>query len=227
MASARKVASLAIVVVIVACGGAAAPSLPPTSSTAVATASPTPSAAAGALTFTVDSSSKATVRVREQLARIPAPSDAVLTATGVTGTFALNSDGTFAPSSKISVDLTTLASDQRQRDDFVKRDPLEVSKFPRAEFVPTRISGLALPLASSGDFTVKLIGNMTIHGVTKEVTFDVTGNRAGSKLTATATAQPTWKFGDFGMNPPSSAAVLSVVDEIKLEFSLVANETKA
>lgn len=224
MANARGAASLAIVMLIVACGGAAAPTSSPT---AVATARPTPSAATGALNFTVDSSSKATVRVREQLARIPAPSDAVLTATGVTGTFAFNSDGTFAPSSKISVDLTTLTSDQAQRDQFVKRDPLEVSKFPSAEFVPTKASGLTLPLAASGDFTLKLVGNMTIHGVTKEVTFDVTGNRAGSKLTATATAQPTWKFGDFGMKPPSSAAVLSVVDEIKLEIALVANETKA
>jgi len=59
------------------------------------------------------------------------------------------------------------------------------------------------------------------------VTFAVVANRTGSKLTATATADPSWKFGDFGMSLPVSNSVLSVVDEIRLEFSLVANEAKS
>src|SRR5713226_8106548 len=108
-----------------ACGGAAvAPSPSP---------SPTPSATSAAvgaaIVFNVDPASKATVRVREQLVRIPAPSDAVLTATGVTGSFTLNTDGTFAPTSKINVDLTTLTSDQSNRDSTIKRQPLEVTRF--------------------------------------------------------------------------------------------------
>ena len=50
--------------------------------------------------------------------------------------------------------------------------------------------------------------------VTKEVTFDVTAKRDGSDLTATATANPSWKFGDFGMTAPSVPfRVLSVTDE--------------
>ena len=57
----------------------------------------------------------------------------------------------------------------------------------------------------------------------KDVSFDVTAKRTGGDLTATATANPTWKFGDFGMSPPSSPLrVVSVVDEIKLVVDLVA-----
>ena len=97
---------------LAACGGASAPQ--PTTGPTTAP-SPTPAStvsAAGPWTFSIDSSSKTTVRVREVLAQIRAPSDAVLTGTGVKGSFTLNADGTFTSTSKITADLTTLRSDQ-------------------------------------------------------------------------------------------------------------------
>jgi polyisoprenoid-binding protein YceI len=187
---------------------------------------PTTTATATAATsgaWTITDSSKATVRVREQLVGVNLPSDAVLTGTGATGTFQLKADGTFTPDSKISIDLNTLSSDERGRDMFIKQDTLAVRQFPKAEFVPKSVSGLTLPLPASGTFKFTLTGDMTIHGTTKTVTFDVDAKRDGSSLTATATANPTWKFGDFGMRPPSSPLrVVSVNDEIRLAFDLVA-----
>jgi polyisoprenoid-binding protein YceI len=222
----------AVAVLVAACGGAAAPASATTApTTAAATPStPAPSATTSATATTVttgawavSSTSKATVRVREQLVGVNLPSDAVLAATGATGTFALNDDGTFSPDSKISFDVTTLASDQRDRDNFVKMDTLQTRQFPTATFVPIKTSGLVLPLPASGDFTFKLTGQITIHGKTKEVTFDVAAHRSGSELTATTTASPTWKFADFGMTPPSVPfRVVSVVDEIRLVVDLVA-----
>jgi len=203
--------------VAAACGGAPAPASPPASPTASAAAS----AQAGA--WAIADSSKATVRVREQLVGVSAPSDAVLVAKGAKGSFTLRDDGTFGSDSVISFDLTTLLSDQRQRDETVKRDPLQVTRFSTAEFVPTKATGLTLPLAASGDFSFTLVGKMTIHGTSKDVSFDVTAKRTGGDLMATATANPTWKFEDFGMSPPSSPLrVVSVVDEIKLGVDLVA-----
>ncbi|HKY49759.1 MAG TPA: YceI family protein [Candidatus Limnocylindria bacterium] len=211
---------------VTACGGAAAPSATP-----AATATPIPTVAAtaapqaNAITWTVDPASKANVRVREQLVRLPAPNDAIITIGGAQGTFTLNPDGTFASGSKISVDMTTVTTDDRQRTDSIRRDPLEVTRFRTAELVPTKAEGLTLPLPATGAFTFRLTGDLTLHGVTKTVTFDVTGRREGARLTATATANPSWKFGDFGMSPPSSFSVLSIVDEIRMEFELVANQT--
>jgi polyisoprenoid-binding protein YceI len=217
---------------LAACGGAAvAPSATPAPTAVVATATATPTAAASATsvttvttgTWTISDTSKATVRVREQLVGVNLPSDAVLVATGATGTFVLKDDGTFSSDSKITFDLTTLASDQRDRDNFVKMDTLQTRQFPKAEFVPTKTSGLTLPMPASGEFTFKLTGQMTIHGKTKEVTFDVVATRSGNNLTATATAAPTWKFGDFGMSAPSVPfRVVSVVDEIRVVVDLVA-----
>ena len=219
---------------LAACGGAAvAPSATPAPTAVVATATATPTATAATSatsattittgTWTVSDTSKATVRVREQLVGVNLPSDAVLVATGATGTFVLKDDGSFSSDSKITFDLTTLTSDQRDRDNFVKMDTLQTRQFPKAEFVPTKTSGLTLPMPASGEFTFKLTGQMTIHGKTKEVTFDVAAKRSGNELTATATAAPTWKFGDFGMSAPSVPfRVVSVVDEIRVVVDLVA-----
>jgi len=217
---------------VVVCGGSATVSSPtpsPTSTaTSAATASSTATAAvASAGTWTVTDKSKATIRVREQLVGVSLPSDAVLTATGAKGSFELNADGTFESGSKITFDLTTLSSDQRDRDNFIKNDTLQVRQFQTAEFVPTKTSGLTLPLATSGTFTFTLTGNMTIKGKTHEVIFDVTAKRDGSDLTATATANPSWKFGDFGMSAPSVPfRVLSVTDEIRATIDIVATGPK-
>jgi len=230
-ASARLIAVAAVASFLAtACGGLASPVT--TTSTPTPSTTPTGTAVATSVASTeawaVSDKSKATIRVREQLVGVSLPSDAVLTATGATGSFDLHVDGTFASGSKISFDVTTLSSDERNRDSFIKQDTLQVRQFPKAEFVPTKVSGLSLPLATSGSFTFTLTGNMTIRGTTKEVIFDVVAKRDGSDLTATATASPSWKFGDFGMTAPSVPfRVVSVTDEIRVAIDLVATGPKS
>ena len=218
-----RAASVLLVLALCACSS-------PSSSTPTATgaASQLPAgtvSASGPWSFTVDSSSKTTVRVREVLAQIRAPGDAVLTATGMKGTFTLNTDGSFTSASKITTDFTTLKSDESRRDDFIKENPLETRRFPTAEFVPKSVSGVTLPLPLSGEMKFTLSGTMTLHGKSKDATFSVTARREGSKLTATAVAQPSFTFGDFGMTVPRVASVLSIEDEIRVEIALVAVET--
>ena len=220
------VAALGAGMLVAACGGSAAVETPTATATTTATATAA-ATTASAGTWTVTDKSKATIRVREQLVGVSLPSDAVLSATGAKGTFDLRSDGTFTSGSKITFELSTLSSDERDRDNFIKNDTLQVRQFPTAEFVPTKTSGLTLPLPANGTFTFTLTGNMTIKGKTKEVTFDVTAKRDGSDLTATATANPSWKFGDFGMTAPSvPLRVLSVTDEIRATVDIVATGSK-
>jgi polyisoprenoid-binding protein YceI len=227
-----------VVLLLSACGGSASlasasPTATATPAASTATAPTTAAATAGTVsaatsTWTIGSASKAVVSVREQLVGVSLPSDAVLTATGGSGTFGLNADGTFSSNSKITFELATLTSDNRDRDNFVKQDTLNTRQFPKAEFVPTKTSGLALPLASTGTFTFTLTGNLTIHGKTKEVTFNVVAKRSGGDLTATATLAPTVKFGDFGMSAPSVPfRVVSVVDEIRIVVEITATAAAA
>ena len=222
--SARLLGSLALL--LVACGGAAV--APSPSPSATATATPTPTLAATASTaapgaWTITSDSKATVSVREQLVGLSLPSDAILVASGATGSFTVSADGTFSADSKISFDLATLKSDQSQRDSFVKQSVLQTRQFQTATFVPVNATGLASPIASGADLKFQMSGKITIRGITRDVTFDVVAKRSGGQLRANATAAPTWKFGDFGMQPPAiPGRVLSVVDEIHLVVDLVA-----
>lgn len=213
-------------IVAVACGGAAQPaSTSPAAATsapaATATATPTPTTEpVGGTTFTV-TVGKVTVAVREQLASLPAPNDAVLVTEDVTGSFTLLEDGSFTSDSKVDAGLTTLTSDSRQRDSFVKRNTLNTQQFPTATFVPTKLEGVTFPLAD-GSFSGRLSGQMTIRGTTKEVAWDVTGEKSGDRITVTTKNAPSWKFGDFGLEIPRVFSVLSIVDEIRLEVQLEA-----
>jgi polyisoprenoid-binding protein YceI len=222
----RALGLMIVALVVAACGGAASVSVdatatPTTPAPSAVTATAT--VATAALSWSVSDKSRATVRVREQLASLNFPSDAVLVATGAKGAFQLNDDGSFIPGSQISFDVSSLTSDQSQRDSFVKQSVLNTRQFPTATLVPTKATGLTLPLAANGHVTFTLTGKLTIHGTTKDVTFTVDCTRTGGDLVATATLAPTVKFGDFGMQQPAAPGrVLSVVDEIKLTVDLVA-----
>lgn len=231
---------------LAACGvaqNAAAPAAPPANATGSSTAAPAviatavpaattaPAAAAptaaptGALTFMIrQNDSKATFRVREQLAGRQLPNDAVGTTGAVTGQLSLTPDGeVLADASKITVDLRTLATDSGMRDQFIKQNTLQTSRFPTAVFIPTDIEGVPNPLPASGEHTFKLTGLMTVHGVQKEITWDVTARRAANELLGKASTKV--KFADFGMTAPRVATVLSITDEIRLELDLAASQT--
>jgi polyisoprenoid-binding protein YceI len=142
----------------------------------------------------------------------------------VTGQLSLRPDGAIVrEASKISVDLRQLRTDSGMRDTFIKQNTLQTSRFPLAEFVPTRAEGLPTPLPAAGEHAFRLTGTMTVHGVQKEVTWDVTARREGAQLRGQATTAV--QFGDFGMTAPRVPVVLSIVDEIRLEIDLVAAQT--
>jgi len=209
-------------------GSAVTSAAPPAAATVAAT-SAAPGAASAAATTTSRSGSQ-TVRlefvpgdtvarylVREQLARISFPSDAIGSTKDVTGTILASTDGTISPDSKVQVNLSTLTSDESQRDRFIKGQPLQTSTYPYATFVPTAIQGLTLP-PESGPVSFKLTGNLTIKNVTKSVTWDVTGTINGNE--ATGTASTTFTFAYFNLEKPSVGVVLSVEDNIKLEMDI-------
>ena len=85
------------------------------------------------------------------------PTEAVGTSPGVTGTLLLGADGSIAADqSTITVDLTKLKSDESRRDNFIKTDTLQTSKFPTATFVAHAVQGLPTPLPTSGQATFQL-----------------------------------------------------------------------
>jgi polyisoprenoid-binding protein YceI len=223
----RTAFALVVTIALVSCAApAASPSTPiatatvpsATASTGIATALP-----AGARRFAiVPDRSVATIRVREQIAAIPAPGDAVLTTRAFTGTVVLLPDGGFASGSAFAADLDTLKSDEPLRDEWIKFNTLNTRAYPRAEFTLARVSGVPMPIAAQGEWAGTLEGTMKIHGVERQVTWPVQVTRStGEVRVRGATA---FKFGDYGMAVPANRLILSVVDDVRLEIDLVARE---
>jgi polyisoprenoid-binding protein YceI len=165
--------------------------------------------------------SQARYHAHEQLVGKTLPSEAVGTSKSVSGNLVLGSDGAvLADQSKISVDLSKLQSDESRRDNFVKSDTLQTSRFPMATFVPSGVVGLPIPLPTSGEATFQLTGDLTVHGVTKPVTWQVTAQFADTAITGNATTSV--KITDFGMTPPRAGPVLSIEDALTLELAFTA-----
>ncbi|MBI3967252.1 MAG: YceI family protein [Chloroflexi bacterium] len=143
--------------------------------------------------------------------------DAVGTTKSVTGGITVQPDGTIvSDTSKITVDLQSLQTDNGMRDNYVKRNTLQTDKYPNAEFLPRSTEGLPNPLPTSGEVKFQLHGDLTVHGVTKPVTWDVTAQVAGKDLRGKATTAV--KFGGFDLAQPRVARVRSIQDNIRLEL---------
>jgi polyisoprenoid-binding protein YceI len=180
-----------------------------------------PASTAGAGTWTVTSGSQAGYRVREQLASLPAPSDAVgrTTAVGGTLTLAQAATGYSVTAANVSVDVTKLTSDQSRRDQRIHSQGLESDRYPTAGFKLT--APLALPAAAASGQTVRVsaTGDLAIHGVTKSVTIPIDARITGSKIELVGSI--TFPFSDFGMTPPSIGGFVSVQPNATLEFQLL------
>ncbi len=120
----------------------------------------------------------------------------------------------------ITVDLSQLTSDSSRRDNFIKQQFLESSKFPLATFVPDKIDGIPSSYKEGQDYSLKISGNLTVHNVTKPVTFDVTANLKGDTLTGTATTNLL--MSDFGVGPISLMNMLKTEDKVIVKISFVA-----
>jgi len=169
---------------------------------------------------------KARYKVREQLAGISFPSDAVGTTETVTGTLVVNPDGSIdATRSKLTVDLRTLKSDQQMRDGYIQKNTLESEKFPMIEFVPRRATGLPVPIPAGmgAQAGFQLIGDMTLHGVTKEATWNVVATFGNDQVAGRATT--TLQFATFNLTKPSLARLMSVDDKIDLEIEFRAKRS--
>jgi polyisoprenoid-binding protein YceI len=164
--------------------------------------------------------SAARYRVREQLAGIHFPNDAVGTTTAIDGEIVLDGRGRVLPSaSRVTVDLRGLQSDRDRRDSYVQRRTLETERYPTAVFVPTEVRGLHFPFPQSGTASFELIGDLTVRDVTRRITWEATATIKGEEVSVQA--KTAFRFADFGLTVPRVASVLSVEDAIHLEANLL------
>ena len=147
---------------------------------------------------------------------------AVGTTNAVVGTILLGTSGEAIPCSVFYVDLRTLTSDESRRDGQVQK-VLQAETDPLGTFILTRVEGQNGSLTDGAEHTIKLVGDLTVHNVTKTVTWDATIKIDGGTLTGSATTKVT--FADFGMEAPVIGPVASIQEEFQLQVQL--NAAKA
>jgi len=202
--------------------------LPTPSTTAIA--SPTPTSASGGIVWQITSGSLAGYRVKEQFVGQSSAHEAVARTSGVTGKVTITQSGSTytMTSAQVTVQLSGLASvdsvagyNVTNRDRIVQ-GALDVSSYPTATFVAQSVT---LPAgADSGQaVNVSVPGQLTVHGVTKDVTASV--QLRVSNGTAQLAGSISTNMTDFGVNPPT-IGFTTVQPAVTIEFALVLTQTQ-
>lgn len=176
--------------------------------------------------WNVATGSLAGYRVREQLANLPAESDAVGRTNAVTGSITLSTSGstTTLTVDSLSVDTTSLTSDESQRDNRLRTDGLETNTFPTAPFkltAPVEIPAAALNGIASD---VTLTGDLMLHGVTKSVAIPAKAQLVGGTIQVAGSI--SFALSDYSIVALNIGGIIvSIADTGALEF--LVNFTKA
>jgi polyisoprenoid-binding protein YceI len=165
-------------------------------------------------TWSVGDGSIVGYRVREQL--FGQSAEAVGRSEGVTGSLTIV--GTSVTQAAFEVDMTTFESDESRRDAQFEGRIMEVAQFPTATFSLTQPIELGSVPADGQDVEVEATGDLTLHGVTREVTIPLAARLDGSTFAVDGSVTIT--FADHGIDDPSGGPA-SVGTDGELEVLLV------
>ncbi len=167
-------------------------------------------------TFADFSDSFVGYRVQEELAGIGAQ-QAVGRTPAVTGTATLA--GTTITTLEVTADLTALKSDDDRRDNQLGRQSIETDAFPTATFTLTTPIALGTLATDGTTVSVSATGQLTLHGVTRDVTLQLQGRYAGGVVAVAGSTEIV--FADYDIERPNAFIVLSVANRGTLEIQLL------
>lgn len=162
-------------------------------------------------TWTVVAGSSAGYRVHEVL------NGADVTVAGttdqVTGTVVI-AGGDLAEAD-VTVDVASIATDQSRRDSYFRGTVMDVDANPTATFSVTQVADL--PELTGTPVTVPVTGELTLHGVTRQVQTDVSVVRTAAGVDVSGSVPV--RFGDHDVSAPDLGFV-RVDDQGAVEFFL-------
>ena len=193
--------------------------------TGAATAAETSTASTGLRTFQiVPAQTTASYSVYENLIFQNKPNnDAVGTTHSVQGSFHIQTGTSpLVEAMNVKVDLSTLQTDARMRDNYVRQHTLETDTYPDATFISVSTQGLPTSYVDGQSVHFQLTGNLTMHGKTNKEVFDVQGKVVGKQVTGTATS--TIYMTDFGIQPPNLANIAISQNKVLVTITFTAQE---
>ncbi len=188
---------------------------PPLTLTSTTPTAATASGSTGSTNGTWNVTDGAVVGYRVKEVLFGQSADAVGRTSAITGSMTV--DGTSITDATFSVDMTTVTSDESRRDDQFNGRIMEVSTFPTATFTLTQPIDLGTIPAVGSKQTFEATGDLTLHGVTKSVTFNVSGQYDGTTVQIAGSIPVT--FADYNIANPSFGPV-TTEDNGVLEFAL-------
>lgn len=157
-------------------------------------------------------------RIDEELANFGAKT--VVGRTGnVSGSLELN--GSQVVGAEFVVDTTTLVTDNGARTGALRgpNGGLETDTFPEARFELTQPMELGEVPAEGVAITVNAVGNLTVHGVTREVTIPLTAEIQAGVIVVFGSLEGML-LADYDIPKPTAAVVVSVEDNATMEFQI-------
>ena len=146
---------------------------------------------------------------------------------GVSGVVSIENDDFATAKVDVKIDAATVDTREPKRDEHLRSaDFFDVARFPALTFTSRRV----VP-AKTGRYT--LVGDLTIHGVTREVALDVEAEGLGrdpwGNDRAGFSAKGAIKRSDFGLvwNQVLEAGGFAVGDEVKLAIEVELIRQKA
>ena len=176
--------------------------------------------------WTVAGGSQAGYRVRERLASLSAESDAVGRTTDVTGSITLESDGTTTTltAGTLTVDMTTIASDESRRDNRLRTEGLQTDAYPTATFAITQPVEIPVDAIGGTASDLTLVGDLTLHGVTMSVSIPAQARLVDGTIQVAGSI--SFPLSDYQIVAPNVGGfILSIADSGAVEFQV--NFTKS
>lgn len=179
---------------------------------------------AGETAFVIaPSTSEARFTIQEVL--FGSPNTVVGTTNQVEGEILVNkSDPSKSRVGQIRVDLSTLATNNNLRNRTLQSRILETDQPGNqfATFETTALKGMPATVAVGQTVSFQIVGQLTIHQVTRTETFDVQMT-AQSETTLSGTARTTVRYADFNLVIPNVPSVSDVSEDVALALSFTAN----
>lgn len=177
---------------------------------------PGTTSADGSWSVVADADTFVGYRIDEQFAAGAVNKTAVGRTPSVTGSISVA--GSKATTATFEADMTVLKSDDGRRDSALRSRAIQSSTFPKSTFALTQpIDFGALPKIGA-EIATKAVGTLTLHGVAKEISLDLTARWSGDRIDIVGKAPIS--LTDFGIEPPTVTGMLTVQDHGTLEVQL-------
>lgn len=164
---------------------------------------------------TVDDGTFVGYRVQEELAGVGST-----TATGRTPAVegSMTIEDATVTAVDIDADLTRLQSDAAFRDRALSREGLELDQFPTATFRLTEPIELPDDAAAGEPVEVDAVGEFTLHGVTRSVTWPLQAQLVDETIVVVGSLDI--QMAEYDITPPSARRVLAIDDAGVAELQL-------